>query len=528
MAHNAAVRHTRRVPAPLLLATLLGAHLLGPAASTAPTQPASGSAAVAPAYDAGAAAADVDALLGDPNRAYLQARGRLVANPELGTAALLARIDGVPPPAAAERKRLFDVLAEIGGASAAARIADELRHACAAEMSESGKFTAIEPWRPLLRDQGVHGRDAMASLVADRALPVAARAVLLDDLVTATPDAEVAGLLVLAGRGHVELRRQFARSLRRRLRGKDELRDTVLTALDGELATADAGRLAAIIGLRTAIEGGIDDAFIAKLAALAIDAARPFGVRVASVRALASQTTNAAAATALREVADASLPVKDQADEILASLALPALPAATTAELVRTHRLERASGPRLVSIAWQHVEVRGDAWLEAGLADPWPQVRGAALGRVTAPCSRRVVTRVGSRVGRATAGADPDATVQRAAIDALGRCADDASFALLRGMLDDDAVALELSGEAARELARHFGERGADAVAKRLAARPERGYARRLAQALRHAERPTERVEQTLCAWVAEGGEVGSAAAASLAALYGDDASCDD
>ena len=94
-------------------------------------------------------------------------------------------------------------------------------------------------------------------------------------------------------------------------------------------------------------------------------------------------------------------------------------------------------------------------------------------------------------------------------------------------MLDDDSDAQELSAEAARELARHFGERGADAVAKRLAARPERGYARRLAQALRYSSTPTERVRETLCAWTREGGEVGSAAAASLVVLYADAASCE-
>lgn len=516
----------------VLAAGRLAAGLLGssaPAAVGGPPSPRPTTEATAPviAYDAVAATADVDAILGEPNRAYLTARARLVAHPELGRTALLARIDAVPPPAAGERKRLFDVLAEIGGAVAAERIAAELRHACAAEPSESGKVAAVEPWRPLLRDQGAHGRDAVASLVADRDLPVTVRATLLDDLVGITPDGDVTGLLVLAGRGHVELRRQFARSLRRRLRGNEPLRDAVLAVLDAELAVVDASRLAQVIQLRTAIEGGIDDAFLARLAALAREATRPFGVRVASVRALVSQAEHPAARDALLGVATASLPARTQADEILASLALPAVPAESAASLVRAHRLERAPTPRLASIAWAHVELRGDDWLEPGLGDPWPEVRAAALGRVIGPCPRKIVARVGGLVGRASAGADADATVQRAAIDALGRCADDAAFALLRGMLDDDAVALEQSGEAARELARHFGERGSDAVAKQLATRPERGYARRLAQALRHAEAPTERVRATLCAWVDEGGEVGSAAAASLAALYDDDAVCD-
>jgi len=497
--------------------------LAPPAESAAAAEP---QAAVS-AYDPTAATADVDAILGDPNRAYLQARARLVAHPDAATAALLARIDAVPPPSAAERKRLFDVLAEIGGPAIGARIADELRHGCAAESTEAGTFAAAGQWRPLLREQGAAGRDAIAGLVADRGLPVAVRAVLLDDLVDVTPDGAVTDLLVLVGRGHVELRRQLARSLRRRLRGHAELRVAVLGALDRGLEQADPERLAAIIQLRAAIEGGIDDGFIARIAALARDEGRSFGVRVASIRALVTEAERPAAQTALRAVADGALPGTSQVDEILVALALPALPHAEIAARVREHRLEHAPTPRLTSIAWAHLELPGDAWLEPAMGDPWPEVRATALGRVTTPCPRRIVTRIGAVVGSTSAGADGDASVQRAAVDALGRCADDASFVLLRGMLDDDAVASELSGEAARELARHFGARGADAVAKQLASRPERGYARRLAQALRHAESPTERVRETLCAWVDQGGDVGHAAAGSVLALWGDDG-CDD
>jgi len=478
-------------------------------------------------YDAAAAERDVAAILGDPNKAYLQARARLVAHPEVGVAALTARIDAVPPPDASERKRLFDVLAEIGGTQVATRLRDEVRHACAAEKSDSGKFASIDPWRPLLRDLGADSRGALADLVADKDLPVAVRAVLLDDLVTITGDDAVTELLVLAGRGHVELRRQFARSLRRRLRGERDLQAKVLAALDAELESADAARLTAVIQLRAAIEGGIDDGFIGRLALLAIDGERPFAVRVAAVRALATPPHSEAAIAALGKVASAALPADTQAEEILASLALPALPPAQASALVRSHALDKSPAPRLASVAWAHIEVRGEAWLTPALGDPWPQVRVAALGRVGKPCSRKLVAQVGGLVGK-TATGDADATVQRAAIDALGRCADDAAFASLRGMLDDDAIALELSGEAARELVRHFGERGADAVAKHLASRPDRAYARRLAQALRHAEAPTPRVREVLCAWMQEGGEVGSAAAASLQALYGDDASCDE
>lgn len=530
VAYIGRVRHT---PPAVLLAALVATGIVSaPTGATkgpvGPT-PAKADAAeraepVAAAYDAAAAEADVTRILGTPDREYLKARGRLVAGGQVGADALVARLDAVPPPTSAERKRFFDVLAEIGGPAVASRVAAELRHACAAELTDTGKFNAIEPWRPLLRDLADAGRAALAQLVGDQDLPVAVRANLLDDLVVATPDAEVAGLLVLAGRGHVELRRQLARSLRRRLRGEKTLGHEIAAALERELDVAEPDRVAAVIQLRAALDTAGDDSWLTRVAAIATDRERPFAARVAAVRAAAALGEHPGAKTVLERVATASLPANDQASEILASIALLATPAQFTARAVADHHLEQSASPRLAAVGWMHVALRGETWLEQALADPWPSVRAAALGRVAGPCSRKVVARVGTLVGRAANGADPDATVQRAAIDGLGRCADDASFLLLRGMLDDDAVATELSGEAARELVRHFGERGADAVAKQLASRPERGYARRLAQALRHAEKPTERVRETLCAWVDEGGEVGSAAGTSAIQLFGDDA----
>jgi hypothetical protein len=87
-------------------------------------------------------------------------------------------------------------------------------------------------------------------------------------------------------------------------------------------------------------------------------------------------------------------------------------------------------------------------------------------------------------------------------------------------MLDDGDVHTEQSAEAARQLARSFGARGADAVAKRLDRSPEPSWARRLAQALRHAEEPTPRVRESLCDAAEAGGEVGRAAQQSLFALW--------
>jgi hypothetical protein len=266
----------------------------------------------------------------------------------------------------------------------------------------------------------------------------------------------------------------------------------------------------------------IDDTFAGKLAAMASDGKRQFPVRVAAVRALGSAGDHPAAQQALDAVAVASLPAKTQAQEILASLSLSALPKQRVAELAREHGLDRSSSPRLAAIGWGAIALPApEKWIDRALADPWPNVRIAALGRVASPCSRRSVGELVKVVGEPKNGADADHGVQRAAIDALGRCSDDTAFAALKGMLGDGDVALELSGAAARELAKNYGTRGADAVAKVLAARPEQAYGRRLAQALRHAQQPSPYVRDTLCAWASEGGGVGRAAVDSLVELYG-------
>ncbi|MBK6916928.1 MAG: hypothetical protein IPH07_05970 [Deltaproteobacteria bacterium] len=486
-------------------------------------------------YDVARAEADVTVVLTDQSRAYLQARARLVQHAELGKAALLARLGAVPPPTSAERKRLFDVLAECGGADVAARVGDELRAAVLREAAEVSALAAAETWRPVLRDLGEHAHAALAKLVADRELPLAIRAVLLDDLVQLTPDAGVAELLVLAGRGETSLRQQFTRSMRRRLRGSAKASAAVLAAIDGELERAEATRLPALIQLRAAVIDGADPGFVQRLAGWSLDDQRPFAVRVAAVRGLAAFAGDddgeqrEAARAALQRVAAATLPATTQAHEILAWLSLQALPPAQTGALAQRHGLDRSPAPRLSALAWATMPLPGGTtWLSRALDDPWPSVRTSALDRVAGPCERKLVGSLRARVGGVQDGADAEPIVQRAAIGALSRCGD-AAFPALVDMLTDDAVATELSTEAARALARSFGARGADAVAKVLAGRPEAGYARRLAQSLRHATHPTPKVQAVLCAWVREGGEVGGAAAGSLDALWSEGvAVCED
>lgn len=499
------------------LAILAGA---APAPTPAP--------APADVYDAAAASVDVETLLTDTSRAYLQARGRLEQHPEPAAVALIARLEASPPPTGGERKRILDVLAQLRDPAHVDRFADELRRAVVAAEGESRKLAAAELWRPLLREQGSVATAALSRLVADRELPIPVRSELLEDLVALTDADALPGLLVLVGRGHDELRKQLARSLRRRSLADDHERTTLLNAIDGELERADPRRFAALLQLRAAIDDTEDPAFVARLIELGADAARPFTIRVAALRGLAGAGDQPAAREGLRQIAASSLTAPEagtQRGEILAWLALRALPSSDAAALAARHELQDSSAPRLAALAWSvRVLPRDEPWWSEGLADPWPEVRSAVLSRIAAPCDRRAIATVRARIGAANQGADPDPAVQRAAIDALSRCGDDRSFAALRSLLDDADVTTEHSAEAARELARNYGTRGADAVARKLAARPDRAYAQRLAQALRHADEPTDYVEDVLCATAATGGEVGSAARTSAAELFGADA----
>ncbi len=490
----------------------------------APTPPASAAPTTAPApteaYGANEATVDVDTILKDTSKAYLQARARLVAHPEPAAKALVERLETPPPPTGAERKRLLDVLAEIGGPDKTELFAKELRTAVTQAEGDARALVAAEMWRPLLRDQGAHAMKPLIDLVADKDLPLGVRSVLLDDLVEVAPSDRLPDLLVFVGRGHATLRQQFARSLRRRVLRDDALRVAIGKEIDREIEGADAGRLAALVQLRTAIDDTVDPELVAKLVALATDGKREFPVRVAAVRGLALQENDAAAQAGLAKVAGEALAAKTtQKGEILAWLALGALPADEAAALSKAHDLVHADAPRLAERAWSVVPLPASYdWLDQALGDPWPQVRRAALGRVKGPCDRTLSGKLRARVGQREG--DRDASVQRAAVEAIGRCGGDRSFALLSAMLDDADVHTEQSAEAARQLARSYGARGADAVAKRLDRSPDPAWGRRLAQALRHAQTPTPKVRDSLCNAAEAGGEVGRAAQQSLVALW--------
>src|SRR5690606_24433891 len=113
-----------------------------------------------------------------------------------------------------------------------------------------------------------------------------------DDWVELTVAEDLGGLLVLVGRGQLELRQQLQRALTRRATRDPTARQAILVAADEavEKSTADpeeASRLAALLQFRAALTTELDPAFVDRLRDLAADRGAPFPLRVAAVRGLA-------------------------------------------------------------------------------------------------------------------------------------------------------------------------------------------------------------------------------------------------
>ena len=109
---------------------------LGLALSMPLSAPAPQPAVEAEDYGEPRAKADVQTILTGTGQDYLQARARLTGHPTQGARALVGRLQGVPPPIAAERKRILDVLAELGQPEHLRLFADELRHAVTGTIGE--------------------------------------------------------------------------------------------------------------------------------------------------------------------------------------------------------------------------------------------------------------------------------------------------------------------------------------------------------------------------------------------------------
>ncbi len=509
----------------VLLRTAVG---LGPAVAQPPaTAPVEAPAAADPYAEQ--APVDVETIMHDTTMAYVHARERLLEHPELALEAVMDRLEAVPAPSPSERMRLLDILASLERPEYVDLFAQQLRRALVDAGERVEVSDAMQRWRPLLLQHGEIAVRPLQSLVGDKDLPIEARLVLLEDMIDLTPPEAIGGLVVLVGRGHTELRQQLRRSLGRRARKDATSRDALLRATDAALDRAlapdpdlqELERLSALLQFRAAIGGGLDDRFVDRLLGVAEDDVAPFSVRVAAIRGLA-KVEHPRVPPSLERIARSQLARRDeQKGEILSWLALQALPEAKAAALATEFHLHASKVPRLATLGWALGRVRVDeTTLDAVTANPWPQVRQAALGRIEGPCERKLVDRLEKIGAMGRRRSDPDGAVARSAIAALGRCGGKDSTRALVDILEDQEVNVELRAEAARQLARYAGPDGVDAVANVLKEEPSRALARRLAKALGYAPAPTAKSTRILCEQLEEHNEVSRAARDSLIALH--------
>jgi hypothetical protein len=476
---------------------------------------------------------DVDIILEDSSKAYLEARARLVAHPAEAAEALHDRLAAVPAPGPAERKRLLDVLAEIGRPEDLDLFAAELKKAVANAEALGKADAAADVWRHLLRDQGAAAAKHLQTLIGDKELPDTVRAMLVQDLVDVTAAAELGGLVVLVGRGQSDLQDELRRALQRRVAQDLAGRSSVIAATDAALdaalgdppVAAEAKRLPALLRFRAVVSGGEDPEVTARLVGVAQDEKARFGARVAALRGLAAMKDRRASDT-LEATARTQLSGdrrRTQSGEILGWIALRSLATDKAAALAKELMLLDDDAPRLAAAGWQVAALpRGHAWLGKAMTNPWPQVRQAALERVEGPCDRDVVAEL-SKLGGPSSRGDDDRTVARAAIVALGKCGGDGAMTALARLLENSRVDIELRAEAGRQLAKRGGAWGADRLAAALTKESDARLARRLASALKFVNPVTPQVDRVLCDSVGEAGGVGASAVATLKALHPDD-----
>ena len=517
----------------LLLSCALLGSLLAPASASSP--PTTSSTPAPASYGPGEADADLDRVLHERGRPYLEARARLEAHPALTAPAVATRLRQVPAPTVAEERRLLALLSGMARPEDLEVFATQLRRDVAASHKrapgERDEQRAAAPWRAILREQGAAAVPVLTALVGDRELGSDLRALRVADLVAITPAEQLAPLVGLVGGGALELRLALRVALGRRAQASPADRVALLTTVDAAIASSDPSRKAALIGLRAGLGDGSDAAFTTQAIAWAGDDSAAFVVRVAALRVLQARGAEAAVQSSLNTLAARHLDrahQAEQASEVLGALALQGLAAPAAQALVERHDLLAAAAPRIASVAYASAKLAADgSWLAASQAHPWPEVRGAALTRVEGPCAAAMVKKVTQIADATGRKGEAEAIVAREAIAALGRCGGDAARGALVRMLDDGDQDPERRAEAGRQLVKHHGQRGAVAVAAASQRTPDVGLAIRLVRALQRSELPAApEVREALCA-ASEAAETAAAARQAITAVMpGEDAPC--
>lgn len=482
----------------------------------APAGEADTSSAPAGDYDLQAATRDVEVILVDRGKEYLDARARLEQYPALAAEAVVARLEAVPAPGPEKRDRLLNVLAALKRPEHVAMFGEQLRKAMLA-----GRATEL--WMQLLRRQGAAATPVLVGLVGDRELSNEQRSVLVEALVEVTASEGLGELMAMVGRGASELQDALRRAVIRRARERSDDQIAIAAGIDEDLDTdaSDAGRLAQLLILRAAC-CAVDEQFTARLEGALTDPAAPFQVQVAAIDGLDRLERGAEVLEALvRAQAKAALDGA-QAAEILVALALEALPKDTASTLGSELSLTASEAPRLAELGYRYAKLAPDhSWLAVSQQHAWPEVRKAALTRVadSGGCDKTTVRALSNIAGPVSSGGEGDARVGRAAVTALGRCNDTNAYKALRVLLDNSGVDLSQRGEAARQLVEHDPV-GADHVAGLLLDGSYPDLARELVVALGHATSPSETVRDALCRTSRANPMVASTARESVSKLF--------
>lgn len=507
----------------LLLALVLLA--APPAPAPAPAAP------VAESYDASRADADIDVVLRDRGKAYLEARARLEGHPQVVAPQVAARLRRSPAPSAAEEKRLLALLGAVARPEDLEMFAAQMRREVAASKSftqgAGDELRVAEPWRLLLREKGAAAVAALRGLVAERTFTEDLRSLLLADLVAVTPPEALAELVALVGAGTPALRQTLRQALGKRASASPIERQALLTAVDMAVAGSEGSRKASLIGLRATLVDGPDPQFTAAMIAVAEDETAAFPVRVAAIRVLVARGDEEPAQQSLAKIVAVHLDparVTQQVSEILGALAVAGLRGEPAKALIARLGLVAAAAPRVASAAYALAALPGDgAWLDASQDHPWPEVRGAALARVEGPCAAPVVKKL-SRIADATRRtSEAEAVVAREAIAAMGRCGGDQARKALEKLLGATEQDGDRRAEAARQLIKHHGTLGADAVASALNREGIPSQSVRFIKALQRVDSPpSPAVREALCA-ATEETETAAVARQAIAALIPDE-----
>ncbi|MFV8752503.1 hypothetical protein ACNOYE_18305 [Nannocystaceae bacterium ST9] len=475
-----------------MLASLIASLLaLAPPTSPASAEPP----ALADEYGAEQAAADVEVVLVDRGKGYLDARARLEDHPAEAAPAVIARLEAVPAPGPEQRDRLLFVLASLEQPEHAALFGEQLRSALIGKR-------ATDIWVQLLRRQGEAATDVLIGLVGDRELDNAARGELLELLVELAPRARLDELMAMVGRGSTELQDHLRRAVIRRAKQSEDDALAIAGGIDEDLEgdPGEADRHARLLILRAAC-CSVDEGFQGRLKQLAGDEQAAFEVRVAAIDGLGRLALGEGVLAELvaREITAAL--AGEQAAELLVALALEALPEARGRELGKSIDLLAADAPRLASLGYRLAPLASDhAWLATSQDHAWPEVRKAALERVEGACDKPTTRKLGEIAGPSSKGGDEDARVGRAAVVALGRCSehDTGVFNLLGKLLDDGGVEASRRAEAARQLVMRD-PKGPDRVAAALIDGAHTELGRELASALANTPEPSDAVADALC-----------------------------